>query len=82
MTVEEDEDADDMFSFDNDGRESNRSTFTKIGVQVDKQTGQFIGIESFYAMVEGQNQNSSSRSQNQAASMSRESAQAAVNDLT
>ena len=55
VTVEDDE-ADDLFSFDNGNRDSKTSTgsnFTKVGVQYDKNTGSFVGIENFYQMVGG-----------------------------
>ena len=55
VTVEDDED--DMFDFDNgsssrDSKQSTGSNFTKVGVQIDKTTGSFVGIENFYQMVE------------------------------
>ena len=48
----EDDFGDDHFSFDNASQDSNRPTFTKVGVTMDKTTGEFVGIEDFYAMVE------------------------------
>ena len=45
-----------MFSFNDGNRDSaassGRSTFQKVGVTLDKQTGQFVGVEQFYDMVE------------------------------
>ena len=44
-----------MFDFDDSGRDSKRSNgnnaFTKVGVQFDKNTGSFVGVENFYRMV-------------------------------
>lgn len=55
VSVEEDEDVDDMFSFDSSSRDSRQNTFTKVGVQIDKQTGQFIGFDRIYEMANGTN---------------------------
>lgn len=45
-----------MFAFDS--RTSNGSTFEKVSVQFDKQTGEFIGIDKFLDLTEIQQQNS------------------------
>ena len=45
-----------MFAFNDGNRDSaassSRGTFQKVGVTLDKQTGQFVGVEQFYDMVE------------------------------
>ncbi len=49
---EDDEDADDMFAFDKpDGGDA--GGFTKVGVTIDKTTGEFIGVDQLLSMAEG-----------------------------
>ena len=54
--VDDEDDDDDMFAFNDGNRDSaassSRGTFQKVGVTLDKQTGQFVGVEQFYDMVE------------------------------
>ena len=74
QAIQDDEDDDDdgeMFAFDS-SRNSNRGTFTKVGVTMDKTTGEFKGIDQFYAMVENSG----------GAASGHDSIRSAANDLT
>ena len=72
--VEDEDDDDDMFAFSDGNRDSaassGRGTFQKVGVSLDKQTGQFVGVDQFINMAE-----------RTGSTINRGEAQAAVSDL-
>ena len=52
VTIDDEDEDEDGFTFD---KKDGGSNFTKVGIQIDKQTGAFIGVDKFYAMVENSN---------------------------
>ena len=43
-----------MFAFDNAGRDdAQKGGFTKVGVSIDKATGEFVGVDQLLSMAEG-----------------------------
>ena len=43
-----------MFAFDNaGGDDAQKGGFTKVGVSIDKATGEFVGVDQLLSMAEG-----------------------------
>ncbi len=58
-----------MFAFDKPaGDDAQKGGFTKVGVSIDKATGEFVGVDQLLSMAEGNKSQASHESTQSAAS--------------